>query len=111
MVGGDYIERNFQAAAVDGRIVQIAFLKGPKVEVNFMRLMLKRLNLTGSTLRARDEAFKAGLAGEIEAKVWPFVQEGTIRPVVDRVFPLADVHLAHQYMESGGHIGKILLEI
>ena len=111
MVGGDYIERNFQAAAVDGRIVQIAFLKGPKVEVNFMRLMLKRLNLTGSTLRARNAVFKAALADEIEAKVWPFLEEGTIKPVVDRVFPLSDVHLAHRYMESGRHIGKILLEI
>ena len=111
MVGGDYIERNFKAAAVEGRIVQIAFLKGAKVDINFMRVMLKRLSLTGSTLRARDDLFKAALTEEVQTHIWPLFEQGTIRPVIDKVFALEDVSAAHQYLESGAHIGKVLLKI
>lgn len=109
MVGGDYIERNFSAAAVEGRIVQIAFMGGPKAEVNFTRLMLKRLTLTGSTLRARDTAFKGGLARALEEKVWPLIEAGRVRPVMHARFPLEEADKAHALMESSAHIGKIVL--
>ena len=88
MIGGDYVERNYEAAAVEGRIVQIAFQRGPKATVDFTRLMLKRLHHTGSTLRARDVAFKAELARTVEAKVWPMIAAGKVRPVLDSTFPL-----------------------
>ncbi len=109
MVGGDYIDRNFKAAAVDGRIVQIAFLKGARAEADFMRLMLKRLTLTGSTLRARPVAFKAAIARALEDRIWPLIEAGTIAPVIDRTFPLAEAARAHAHMEAGQHIGKIVL--
>ena len=109
MVGGSYIERNFIAAAPDGRIVQIAFLGGPKAEVNFTRLMLKRLNLTGSTLRARPIEVKGGIAKALEDKVWPLIEAGTVRPVMDQTFPLEKAADAHARMESSVHIGKIVL--
>ena len=111
MVGGDYIERNFVAAAPDGRIVQIAFLGGSKAEVNFMRLMLKRLTLTGSTLRARPIAVKGAIAAALEAKVWPLLAAGTIGPVMDQTFPLDKACDAHARMEAGEHIGKIVLGV
>ncbi len=111
MVGGDYIERNFVAAAPDGRIVQIAFLAGPKAEVNFVRLMLKRLTLTGSTLRARSIAVKGGIAAAVEETVWPLIETGRVRPVMDRTFPLAQAADAHARMESSAHIGKIALTV
>ena len=111
MVGGDYIPRNYEAAAQDGRIVQIAFLRSPKVEVDFRRLMLKRLTHTGSTLRARDVGFKARLAEALRQKVWPLVAAGRVRPVMDSSFPLARAADAHARMEEGSHIGKIVLEI
>ncbi len=111
MVGGSYIERNWEAAAMDGRIVQIAFLQGPKVEVNFARLMMKRLTHTGSTLRARDIAFKAQIARELIASVWPLMEKGLCLPVMDSTFPLVEAAAAHARMEAGEHVGKIVLAI
>lgn len=111
MVGGDYIERNHEAAAVEGRIVQIAFLRGPKATVNFTRVMLKRLTHTGSTLRARDTGFKAEIARALEAKVWPLIEAGTVKVVVDSTFPLDRVADAHRRMETNAHVGKIVLTL
>ena len=109
MVGGSYIGRNYEAAAMEGRIVQIAFQGGSVAEVDFMRLMLKRLTHTGSTLRSRSVAEKAVIAAALEEKVWPLVAQGRCRPVIDRVFPLHEAAQAHALMESSGHIGKIVL--
>ena len=100
MVGGDYIERNYEAAAVEGRIVQIAFQGSPKTTVNFMRVMLKRLTHTGSTLRARSVADKAAIARAVEDKVWPLIAAGTVKPVIYKTFPLAEAAAAHALMES-----------
>ncbi len=111
MVGGDYIGRNYEAAAVDGRIVQIAFLAKPVATVNFSRLMLKRLTHTGSTLRARPIADKAAMARAIETTILPLLQNGSIRPVMDSAYPLAKASEAHARMESGAHIGKIVLTL
>jgi putative PIG3 family NAD(P)H quinone oxidoreductase len=111
MVGGDYIDKNHEAAAVEGRIVQIAFLKGPKATVNFTRLMLKRLVHTGSTLRAREVPFKAAIATALQAKVWPLIEAGTVRVVMDSTFPLAEAAAAHARMETNAHIGKIVLTV
>lgn len=111
MVGGDYIARNIQAAAPDGRIVSIAFLKGSTVEVNFMPVMLKRLTLTGSTLRPRGIEEKAALARTLRERVWPLLEAGRIRPLIDRTFPLAEAAQAHELMERSGHIGKIVLTV
>lgn len=109
MVGGDYIERNHEAAAIEGRIVQIAFLRGAKATVNFTRIMLKRLVHTGSTLRARDTAFKAKIAAALEEKVWPLIEAGRVKVVVDSTYPLTQVADAHRRMESNAHVGKIVL--
>jgi NADPH2:quinone reductase len=109
MVGGDYVQRDISAAAPDGRIVFIAFLAGAKMEVNLMPVMLKRLTLTGSTLRARDTAFKGAIADALCEKVWPLIETGQIKPVIDSVFPLAEAAKAHELMESSGHMGKIVL--
>jgi len=111
MVGGSYVERNWDAAAVEGRIVQIAFLGGARVEANFAKLMMKRLTHTGSTLRPRTVAFKAGLAQALRDRVWPLIEAGKVRPVMDRAFPLADAAAAHVRMEQGDHIGKIVLTV
>ncbi|TCR70262.1 NAD(P)H-quinone oxidoreductase [Bosea sp. BK604] len=111
MVGGDYINRNYEAAADSGRIVQIAFLNGPKSEVNFSRLMLKRLVHTGSTLRPRTIAEKAAIAAELETKVWPLLAEGRCKPVIHQTFPLAQAAESHRLMESNAHIGKIVLTV
>ncbi len=112
MVGGDYVARNLTALAVEGRLVQIAFLNGPKIaNFNLLPMMLKRLTLTGSTLRPRSIEQKARIAAELEAQVWPLLEGGTIAPVIDRVFPLAEAAAAHARMESSAHIGKIMLEI
>ncbi|WP_315767519.1 MULTISPECIES: NAD(P)H-quinone oxidoreductase [unclassified Bradyrhizobium] len=111
MVGGDYVERNYDAAAPDGRIVQIAFLGGPRATVNFTKLMVKRLIHTGSTLRPRSNADKAAMVAAIEQKVMPFLREGRIKPLMDSTFPLADAAKAHARMETSQHIGKIVLEI
>ncbi|WP_425286969.1 NAD(P)H-quinone oxidoreductase [Microvirga guangxiensis] len=109
MVGGDYIPRNHEAAAQDGRIVQIAFLKGSKVELDFRRLMLKRLTHTGSTLRSRSVAEKAAIAQGLETQVLPLLAEGRCKPVMDSTFALEDVAKAHARMDGGEHIGKIVL--
>ena len=109
MVGGDYIQKNYEAAAMDGRIVQIAFLNGPKATVDFTRLMVKRLTHTGSTLRARPVAAKASIARALEEKVWPLLAAKTIRPVIHARFPLAEAAAAHALMESSAHVGKIVL--
>ncbi len=111
MVGGDYIERNYEAAAVDGRIVQIAFQGSPKATVDFRRIMLKRLIHTGSTLRARSVADKGAIARSLEAQVLPLVAAGKVRPVIDSTFPLAQAAAAHARMEMSSHIGKIVLTI
>lgn len=111
MVGGDYISKNYQIAAMDGRIVQIAFLKGGVAEADFRRLMMKRLIHTGSTLRARSDSFKAAIAKNLRAKIWPLLEDGTIKPVIFRSFPLEEIVQAHKLMESSEHIGKIVLSI
>jgi putative PIG3 family NAD(P)H quinone oxidoreductase len=111
MVGGDYIQKNLHCAAEDGRIHQIAFLQGPKATVDFTRLMMKRITLTGSTLRARPIEVKAALALALEEKVWPLLSSGTIKPVIDSTFPLQDAAGAHRHMESGAHTGKIILTL
>ena len=111
MVGGDYVERNYDAAAMDGRIVQIAFLGGPKTTINFTKLMVKRLHHTGSTLRPRSNADKAAMVAAIEAKVMPLFREGRIKPLMDSTFPLEKAADAHRRMESSEHIGKIVLTV
>ncbi len=109
MVGGSYVQRNIDALNWDGRIVQIAWLDSPKVEANFMKLMLKRLTWSGSTLRPRTVAQKAEIARALEGKVWPLIAEGKVKPVIHRTFPLSEAADAHRLMESSAHIGKILL--
>ncbi|WBU30788.1 NAD(P)H-quinone oxidoreductase [Rhodopseudomonas palustris] len=111
MVGGDYIERNYDAAAMDGRIVQIAFLGGAKANVNFVKLMTKRLHHTGSTLRPRSNADKAAMVAAIEAKVLPLLEQGRIKPLIDGTFALRDAADAHRRMETSQHIGKIVLTV
>jgi NADPH2:quinone reductase len=111
MVGGDYTKDNIACAAEDGRIVQIAFLQGSRVQIDLAPLMMKRLILTGSTLRPRKPDFKARLARELEQKVWPLLESGGVRIVVDKSFPLADAAGAHRYMESSAHMGKIVLTV
>lgn len=111
MVGGAYIPRNLKALAEDGRLVQIAFLQGPKVEVNFVTLMTRRLSLTGSTLRPQSDLAKARIAQELREAVWPLLASGRVAPVMDSEFALADASEAHARMESSGHIGKIVLNV
>ena len=111
MVGGDYVAKNYVVAANDGRIVNIAFLQGSKVEIDFTRLMMKRLIHTGSTLRAQPVAAKAAIARELEAKVWPLLAEGRCLPLIHATFPLAEAAKAHALMESSAHIGKIMLTV
>jgi NADPH2:quinone reductase len=111
MVGGDYIERNYEAAAVDGRIVQIAVQAGAKATINAARLMLKRLVHTGSTLRARSVADKGAIARAVEAQVLPLIAAGKVRPVMDSRYPLARAADAHARMEQSSHIGKIVLTV
>ncbi|HEX4237672.1 MAG TPA: NAD(P)H-quinone oxidoreductase [Xanthobacteraceae bacterium] len=111
MVGGDYVGRNYEAAAVEGRIVQIAFLASSRVTVDLMRLMFKRLTHTGSTLRARAVADKAAIAQAVEKNVLPLLASGRVKPPIDSTFPLAQASAAHARMESGKHIGKIVLTL
>ncbi len=111
MVGGDYIGRNYDCAAVDGRIVQIAFLQGPKATADFSKLMVKRLTHTGSTLRPRSVEFKGDIAAELERQVWPLLSERKIAPVLDMIFPLREAWRAHERMQEGEHIGKIVLDV
>jgi NADPH:quinone reductase len=111
MVGGDYIPRNHDIAAQDGRIVQIAFLRGAKVELDFRKLMIKRLTHTGSTLRPRSVEQKAAIAITLEAQVWPLLAQGRCQPVIHSVYPLAQAADAHRLMETSAHIGKIMLSV
>ncbi|MEE4348350.1 MAG: NAD(P)H-quinone oxidoreductase, partial [Paracoccaceae bacterium] len=111
MVGGLYIPRNFRALADDGRLVQIAFLQGAKVEVNFNDLMRRRLTMTGSTLRPQSDLAKARIADDLRAHVWPLLSSGRVAPVMDSEFALEDAAAAHARMEKGAHIGKIVLKV
>jgi NADPH2:quinone reductase len=111
MVGGDYIERNYEAAAVEGRVVQIAFQGSPKATVDFRRIMLKRLTHTGSTLRARAIEDKGAIARAVEQHVLPLIAAGRVKPVIDSTFALEQAALAHARMESSAHIGKIVLTL
>ena len=111
MVGGDYIKRNISALAMDGRLVQIAFLQGPVAEINFAQLMVRRLTITGSTLRPQSIAAKAAIAEDLRREVWPLLDAGRIAPVMDSEYPFAEAAAAHARMESSGHIGKIVLNV
>ena len=111
MVGGDYIDKNIRALADDGRLVNIAYLNGSKAEIDFMRVMLKRLTITGSTLRVRSEAVKAGIARAVEEKALPLIASGKIKVLIDSTFPLERAADAHARMESSQHIGKIVLVV
>jgi putative PIG3 family NAD(P)H quinone oxidoreductase len=111
MVGGDYIPRNIKALANDGRLVQIAFLQGPVVELNFVMLMMRRLTITGSTLRPQSDLAKAQIADALREQVWPLLEAGKVAPVMDSEFEFADAASAHARMESSGHIGKIVLKV
>jgi putative PIG3 family NAD(P)H quinone oxidoreductase len=111
MVGGDYIERNYEAAAVEGRVVQIAFQTSSKASVDFRRIMLKRLTHTGSTLRARSIADKGAIARAVEERVLPLIAAGRVRPLIDSTFPLGEASAAHKRMETSAHIGKIVLAV
>lgn len=109
-VGGDYIARNIKASAADGRIIQLAFNKGSKVEIDLMPVMLKRLTFTGSTLRSRPDNFKSAIAADLREKVWPLFADGALQPLTHAVLPFADASKAHQMMQDAGHHGKILLK-
>ncbi|OYX43090.1 MAG: NAD(P)H-quinone oxidoreductase [Rhodobacterales bacterium 32-67-9] len=111
MVGGDYIARNLRALAEDGRLVQIAFLQGPKAEVNFAPMMMRRQTITGSTLRPQSNLAKARIAAELLAQVWPMIEAERLAPVIDSEFPLEEAAEAHRRIESSGHIGKIVLKL
>lgn len=111
MVGGEYLPRNIKSLADDGRLVQIAFLSGSKVELNFAHVMMHRLTITGSTLRPQSDLAKADIADALMREVWPLLASGRIAPVMDLEFALADAAKAHARMESGGHIGKIVLKV
>lgn len=111
MVGGDYVARNFKVAALNGRVVQIAFQQASKIEIDLLPIMLKRLTLTGSTLRPRSVAEKAEIARELEAKVWPLLAKGQCKPLIYKTFPLAEAAQAHALMESSTHTGKIVLTV
>ncbi len=111
MVGGDYLQRNLNCLASDGRLVQIAVQQGPKTTINLLPILLKRLTLTGSTLRPRPLSEKSVIAAALRARIWPLLAAGRIKPVIDRTFPLAQAADAHRLMESSRHIGKIVLDV
>ncbi|MFQ5984853.1 MAG: NAD(P)H-quinone oxidoreductase [Alphaproteobacteria bacterium] len=111
MVGGDYLSRNLEALAIEGRLVYIAFLGGSEVTLDFLPMMLKRLTITGSTLRPQSVERKAAIAADLEAEVWPMLETGRVAPVIDSTFPLAEAAAAHHRMEEGAHIGKIVLTL
>src|SRR5690606_11406907 len=111
MVGGDYVARNYVAAAIEGRIVQIATQNGAIASADFARLMVKRLTHTGSTLRPRTTEFKGALASALEAQVWPLLGQRKVAPVMDMIFPLNEAWRAHERLEEGGIIGKIVLDV
>jgi NADPH2:quinone reductase len=111
IIGGDYFPRNLKCLAYDARLVQIAIQNGPKAEINLLSIILKRLSITGSTLRAREDVFKADIAHKLYKNVWPLLASGKIKPVIHSTFALNDAALAHELMESSRHIGKIILEV
>ncbi len=111
MVGGDYLSRNLKSLASDGRLMQIGIQQGSKAEINLAALLMKRLTLAGSTLRPRGDEFKTKIARQLREKVWPLLESGQVKPVIDSVFPLAEADRAHRLMESSQHIGKIILEL
>jgi NADPH:quinone reductase len=111
MVGGSYVQRNIRALADDGRLVQIAFLESPKVALNLTEVMTRRLTFTGSTLRPQSDLAKARIAREVETHVWPMVERGALGVVMDSEFSLTDAPAAHWRIESGGHVGKIVLRV
>ncbi|TSA11077.1 MAG: NAD(P)H-quinone oxidoreductase [Betaproteobacteria bacterium] len=111
MVGGPYIENNLKSLALEGRLVQIAFLQGSKAALDFLPIMIKRITVTGSTLRPRTVAQKSAIAQDLRKQVWPLLESGKVRPVIHATFPLKDAKLAHELMESSKHIGKIMLEV
>jgi len=111
MVGGEYLARNIDALAVDGRLVQIALLGGSDARIKYAPVMLKRLTITGSTLRAREPAFKAAIAGKLREQVWPLLEQGKVRPIIETVLPLAEAAEAHRQLVSGENRGKIVLRI
>ncbi len=111
MVGGTYLPRNVMALADDGRLQQIAFLEGPKVELNFAQVMIRRLTISGSTLRPQSDGAKAAIAAELRAHVWPLIAAGRVKPVMDQTFALKDAAQAHARMETSQHIGKIVLKV
>jgi NADPH:quinone reductase len=111
MVGGDYFPRNLNCLAYDGRLVEIALQNGVKSDINLLLVMLKRLTITGSTLRIRDDSFKAAIAKKLHGQVWPLLEAGAVKPVIHSTFALTEAMLAHQLMESSQHIGKIILTV
>lgn len=111
MIGGDYLPRNLKCLATEGRLVQIAIQHGAKAEINLWSLMLKRQTVTGSTLRARDDAFKGAIAQQLRQQVWPLFASGQIKPVIHKTFSLSDADAAHQLMQSSQHLGKLILEV
>lgn len=111
MVGGSYIARNIKALADDGRMVFIAFLEGPKAEINFAQVMLRRLTITGATLRPQSDAAKAEIARQLRERVWPMIAAGKLRPIIDSTYPLTEAAAAHARMETSAHIGKIVLDL
>jgi NADPH2:quinone reductase len=111
MVGGEYVARNLDVLATDGRLVQIAFLRGPRVDINLNPLMRKRITFTGSTLRPRTVEEKGAIARELEREVWPLIERGEVRPVLHAVYPLREAAQAHAELEAGQHIGKIVLRV
>jgi NADPH:quinone reductase-like Zn-dependent oxidoreductase len=111
MVGGDYFARNLKCLAVEGRIVQIAFLKGNKVELDLGQIMMKRQTLTGSTLRPRSVAEKGAIANALKDRAWPLIEAGRVQPIIHKTFPLTEAAAAHRLMESSAHIGKIVLTV
>ncbi|MDZ4735196.1 MAG: zinc-binding dehydrogenase, partial [Rhodospirillaceae bacterium] len=111
MVGGDYVARNLKSLALEGRLVQIAFLKGSKVELDLLPMMLKRQFITGSTLRPRSPVEKGAIATALRTRVWPLLDAGKVKPVIYKTFPLAQAAEAHRLMETNRHIGKIVLTV
>ena len=111
IVGGDYVARNLELAAMDGRIVSLSFIKGSRVEIDMMHVLLKRLIITGSTLRPRPAEVKASIAGKLRAQIWPLIESREIKPLIAARFPLADAAEAHKLMESSKHIGRIILTV
>ena len=111
IVGGEYFSRNLACLAMNGRLVQIGLISGPRAEINLTAVLQRRLTITGSTLRARSVAEKGALAREVETHVWPLIAAGRVAPVIDRVFPLSAAADAHRRLESGDHVGKIVLAV